>query len=126
MKDEVEDMAKALIEDGHFDAQDLRGLWDIAKRHATPKNRTCVHGENPSYLAVGQYTHGGFCGLMSSTYKYPHLTAYLTRVFEEVAGSDTFIALSISDNVGMTCYRDVHNERLSDNIRQHCGRVGSL
>ena len=116
VKEEVEDRAKALLEDGRFEIQDLRDLWDLAKRHSTPKTRACVHGENPSYLSVGQYTHGGFCGLMSSTYKYPHLTAYLTKIFEEIAGVDTFAALSIFDNVGMTCHRDIHNERFSDNI----------
>ena len=116
MKEEVEDRAKILIKEGRFEVQDLRDLWDLAKKHSTPKTRTCVHGENPSHLTVGQYTHGGFCGLLSNTYKYPHLTAYITRVFEEVAGADIFAALSISDNVGMTCHRDVHNERFSDNI----------
>ena len=116
IKAEVEDHAKALMDEGRFEIQDLCDLWGLAKQHSMPKTRTCIHGENPSYMAVGQYTHGGFCGLMSNTYKNPLLTAYLTRVFEEVAGPDTFAALSVSDNVGMTCHRDVHNERASDNI----------
>ena len=115
-KDVVEDKAKAFMEEGRFDVQDLCELWDLAQQHSTLKTRTCIHGENPSYLAVGQYTHGGFCGLLSNTYKYPHLTAYMTKVFEEVAAADTFAALTISDNVGMTCHRDVHNERFSDNV----------
>ena len=128
-QDDVEDKAKTMIEEGRFEIQDLCDLWKLAKQHSTPKTRTCVHGEDPSYLAVGQYTHGGFCGLLSNTYKYPHLTAYLTRVFEEVAGADTFAALSISDNVGMTCHRDVHNERFSDNIvvaLAPCDRGGGI
>ena len=116
VKLEAEDHAKMLLEAGCFEIQDLRELWDLAKRYSTPRARACVHGENPSYLSVGQYTHGAFCGLLSSTYKYPHLTAYLTRAFEEIAGTDIYAALSVFDNVGMTCHRDIHNERSSDNI----------
>ena len=67
-------------------------------------------------MAFGQYTHGMFSGLMSSTYRYPYTVQYLTRCFEEICPYDKFATLTVSEDVGMPCHRDLHNERDSYNV----------
>ena len=112
----MEDLACALVEEDKFAVEDMLRFWEEASVHAVPKGRQCFHGASPKYMAFGQYTHGTFSGLMSSTYRFPNTVHYLTRFFEELCPQDRFATLSVSEDVGMACHRDVHNERGSHNI----------
>ena len=112
----MEDLARALFEQEKFAVGDLLRFWEEASDNAFPKGRQCFHGLNPRYMAFGQYTHGMFSGLMSSTYRYPYTVQYLTRCFEEICPDDKFATLTVSEDVGMPCHRDLHNERDSYNV----------
>ena len=112
----MEDLARALFDEGKFAVEDLLRFWEEASANAFPKGRQCFHGANPRYIAFGQYTHGMFSGLMSSTYRYPYTVQYLTRCCEEICPYDKFATLTVSEDVGMACHRDVHNERDSYNV----------
>ena len=112
----MEDLARALFDEEKFAIGDLLRFWEEASANAFPKGRQCYHGANPRYVAFGQYTHGMFSGLMSSTYRYPYTVQYLTRCFEEFCPYDKFATITVSEDVGMVCHRDVHNERDSYNV----------
>ena len=114
----VEDLARTLLEEDRCSTQDAVEFWNVAKKHSTPRARAFFHGEHPSYFSTGLYAHGGFTGLLTNTYRYPMTTAYLTmtKVFENYAGQVTFTTVTLSDDIGMRCHRDVHNERDTDNI----------
>ena len=112
----MEDLARTLFDQEKFAVKDLCRFWEEASDNAFPKGRQCFHGANPRYMAFGQYTHGMFSGLMSSTYRYPYTVQYLTRCFEEFCPYDKFATLTVSEDVGMACHRDVHNERDSYNV----------
>ena len=112
----MEDLAHALVEENKFAVEDMLRFWEEASVHAVPKGRQCFHGANPKYMAFGQYTHGVFSGLMSSTYRFPYTVHYLTRFFEEFCLQDKFATVTVSEDVGMARHRDVHNERDSLNI----------
>ena len=112
----VEELARTLLEEDRCTVQDAVEFWDVARKHSTPRARACFHGEHPSYFATGLYAHGGFTGLLTNMYRYPMTTAYLTKVFENYAGQETFSTLTVSDDVGVRCHRDVHNERDTENI----------
>ena len=112
----MEDLARALVEENKFAVGDMLRFWEEASEHAVPKGRQCLHGANPKYMAFGQYTHGMFSGLMSSTYRFPYTVHYLTRFFEEFCPQDKFATITVFEDVGMACHRDVHNERDSLNI----------
>ena len=77
----MEDLAQALVEEDKFAVEDMLRFWEEASAHAVPKGRQCFHGANPKYMAFGQYTHGMFSGLLSSTYRFPCTVHYLTRFF---------------------------------------------
>ena len=112
----MEDLARALVEENKFAVEDMLRFWEEASEHAVPKGRQCFHGANPKYMAFGQCTHGMFSGLMSSTYRFPYTVHYLTRFFEEFCPQDKFATITVFEDVGMACHRDVHNERDSLNI----------
>ena len=112
----MEELARTLLEEDRCTIQDAVGFWEVARKYSTPRARAFFHGEHPSYFSTGLYAHGGFTGLLTNTYGYPVTTAYLTKVFENYAGQETFTTLTVSDDVGMRCHRDVHNERNTDNI----------
>ena len=114
--DVVEGLARALLEEDRCSLGDALEFWDIARKHSTPRTRACFHGESPSHFSTGLYSHGGFTGLLTNTYKFPNTTAYLTKVFEAHSNQDEFATLTVSENVGMQCHRDVHNERSTENI----------
>ncbi|CAE7425577.1 GIP, partial [Symbiodinium pilosum] len=112
----MEDLARALFDEEKFAVEDLLRFWEEASANAFPKGRQCFHGVNPRYIAFGQYTHGMLSGLMSSTYRYPYTVQCLTRCFEEICPYDKFATLTVSEDVGMACHRDVHNESDSYNV----------
>ena len=101
--------------------QGSSGHWDMQRgpQQLACPNPCCdlrILKLQPKYMAFGQYTRGMFSGLMSSTYRFPYTVQYLTRFFEEFCPQDKFATVTVSEDVGMACHRDVHNERDSLNI----------
>ncbi|CAE7520995.1 RE1 [Symbiodinium sp. CCMP2456] len=103
-----------LLDHQKFTLDDVVGLWNVLRTKARPTTRT-TQGEGLQWL-VGQYTYGSLCGVVRDTDLYPVATVYLVQAFKKLTGHDDFTSLSITEDVGMTCHRDVHNHGQRNNV----------
>ncbi|CAE7914211.1 GIP, partial [Symbiodinium sp. KB8] len=99
--------AKKHIDEGKYDLETVVELWEMLRSRARRTTRNS-QGEGLQWM-VGQYTHGGQCGVVNDTNAYPFVTLYLVKAFKELTGINDFTSLLITEDVGMKCHRDVHN-----------------
>ena len=110
----VDRKARDLMEAERYSLGDLVELWEVLRDRAKPTTRT-TQGQGLQWL-VGQYTHGGQCGVTLDSDKYPVATTYIVQAYKELTGFQDFTSLLITDNVGMSIHRDVHNCAGRDNV----------
>ncbi|CAE7879419.1 RE1 [Symbiodinium microadriaticum] len=99
--------AKKRMDEGKYDSETVVELWEMLRSRARRTTRNS-QGEGLQWM-VGQYTHGGQCGVVNDTNAYPFVTLYLVKAFKELTGIHDFTSLLITEDVGMKCHRDVHN-----------------
>ncbi|CAE7208082.1 RE1, partial [Symbiodinium necroappetens] len=110
LQDPINDLdraAKKYIDEGKYDLETVVELWEMLRSRARRTTRN-TQGEGLQWM-VGQYTHGGQCGVVNDTNAYPFVTLYLVKAFKELTGVNDFTSLLITEDVGMKCHRDVHN-----------------
>ncbi|CAE7478551.1 RE1, partial [Symbiodinium necroappetens] len=110
---DIDNLAKSFLNNNQFQPEHVVELWELLKAKARPTSRT-TQGEGLQWL-IGQYTYGSQCGIVKDTYLHPAVTVYLVRAFKEMTGRDDFTALLLTENVGMKCHRDVHNNGARSN-----------
>ena len=110
---DIDNLAKSFLDNNQFKPEHVVELWKYLKAKARPTSRT-TQGEGLQWL-IGQYTYGSQCGIVNDTYLHPTATSYLVRAFKEITGRDDFTALLLTENVGMKCHRDVHNNGARSN-----------
>ena len=111
---EIDRRAKELLDVEDFNLECMVEIWEMLKPYARTTTRT-TQGERLQWL-IGQYTHGGQCGVTLDSDKYPIATFYLVKAFKELTGTNDFSSLLISEGVGMQIHRDVHNHAGRDNV----------
>ncbi|CAE7369874.1 GIP, partial [Symbiodinium sp. CCMP2456] len=111
---EIDKFAKDLLDHQKFSLDDVVALWNVLRTKARPTTRT-TQGDGLQWL-VGQYTHGSLCGVVRDTDLYPVATMYLVQAFKKLTGHDDFTSLLITEDVGMSCHRDVHNHGQRNNV----------
>ena len=99
--------AKEYIDEGKYDVETVVDLWEKLRSSARRTTRN-AQGEGLQWM-VGQYTHGGQCGVVNDTNVYPFVTTYLVKAFKKLTGISDFTSLLVTEDVGMKCHRDVHN-----------------
>ncbi|CAE7737410.1 GIP [Symbiodinium sp. CCMP2592] len=67
-------------------------------------------------MLVGQYTHGGQCGVALDSDRFPFATSYLVKAFNEITGESDFTSILVTEDAGMQIHRDVPNHGGRDNI----------
>ncbi|CAE7836563.1 GIP, partial [Symbiodinium microadriaticum] len=107
--------AKEYIDEGKYDLETVVDLWEKLRSSARRTTRN-AQGEGLQWM-VGQYTHGGQCGVVNDTNVYPFVTTYLVNAFKELTGISDFTSLLVTEDVGMKCHRDVHNYVGRSNVR---------
>ncbi|CAE7211932.1 GIP, partial [Symbiodinium necroappetens] len=124
---DIDNLAKSFLDNNQFKPEHVVELWKHLKAKARPTSRT-TQGEGLQWL-IGQYTYGSQCGIVNDTYLHPAATSYLVRAFKEMTGRDDFTALLLTENVGMKCHRDVHNNGARSNWLlplQQCNEGGGV
>ncbi|CAE7452429.1 GIP, partial [Symbiodinium necroappetens] len=87
--------AKKYIDEGKYDLGTVVELWEMLRSKARRTTRN-AQGEGLQWM-VGQYTHGGQCGVVNDTNAYPFVTLYLVKAFKELTGVNDFTSLLITE-----------------------------
>ena len=106
-RNEVDRKAKDLLDHERYDLENVVEMRESLKPYARTTTRT-TQGEGLQWL-VGQYTHGGQCGVTLDSDKLPIATSYLARAFSKLTGIEDFTSILMTEDVGMQIHRDVHN-----------------
>ena len=68
----------------------------MLKPYAKATTRS-TQGEGLQWL-LGQYTHGGQCGVTLDSDKYPIATFYLVKAFKKLTGINEFTSLLVTES----------------------------
>ncbi|CAE7494560.1 GIP, partial [Symbiodinium necroappetens] len=105
---DIDNLAKSFLDNNQFQPEHVIELWKYLKAKARPTSRT-TQGEGLQWL-IGQSMRDCERHVPPPSGNY-----LLVRAFKEMTGRDDFTALLLTENVGMKCHRDVHNNATRSN-----------
>ncbi|OLP98027.1 Retrovirus-related Pol polyprotein from transposon TNT 1-94 [Symbiodinium microadriaticum] len=112
--DEVEFVAKMLLEKRAFDNKDVLYLFEKLEELGDTDFRIGKKSAMTSWF-TGAYVHGGVAGLRNNVKKFPQATKYLVEYAKAKTSGQPFTALGITRNSSLGLHRDVHNSRCTRN-----------